>query len=70
MTIVVDEIGSDESCNVDALNRVRCSWCGETIETDGNVLAVSMCPDCHAKMLADFQKAQRQPAPSPHASDR
>ena len=70
MTIILDEVDAEESSNVDATSSVRCSWCGEIIETDGKVLSVSMCSRCHMKMLADFQKAQQALSPTPHASDR
>ena len=70
MTIILDEVGSDDSSNVEAMNSVRCSWCGEMIETVGKVVAVSMCSSCHLKMLADFQKAQQALSPAAHASDR
>jgi hypothetical protein len=69
MTIILDEIRSEDSSDVEATNSVLCSWCGEIINFDGNVVAVSMCQSCHARMLAEFQLA-RQELSSPHASDR
>ena len=69
MTIILEEVDSDESLNGEATRVVKCSWCGEIIECGRKVLAVAMCQACHIKMLADFQKAQ-QHLLSPHASDR
>jgi hypothetical protein len=70
MTIILEEVDSDESPNGEATNIVKCSWCGEIIECGRTVLAVAMCQPCHAKMLADFQKARQHLSSSPHASDR
>jgi hypothetical protein len=70
MTIILEDVESDESLNGEARKTVKCSWCGEIIEYGWKVLAVAMCEACHAKMLADFQKAQQHLLPSPHASER
>ena len=69
MAIILDEVGL-ASLDAEPTNSVTCSWCGESIETGRKISAGSMCQSCYAKMLADFQKAQQQLTPTPHASER
>jgi len=67
---MIDDIESVESSDIGSTRMVKCSWCGEIMEVGYQGLAVAMCQICYTRMLADFQKAQRQLSESPHASDR
>ncbi|HMH44782.1 MAG TPA: hypothetical protein VK557_14925 [Pyrinomonadaceae bacterium] len=70
MTILLDEIETDNLAVSQAGLNVRCSWCGEVIHRDGKDPALAMCKSCYDVMMSEFLRAQRQLSRSPHASDR
>jgi len=70
MTILLDEIETDDLAASETGLNVRCSWCGEVIRRDGEDPALAMCKSCYDIMMSEFLRAQRQLSRSPHASDR
>jgi len=67
---IEDAPADNEVVTTQVHQTVKCSWCGEIIHLNGKELALAMCKDCYARMLADFVR-QRQMTQTPaHASDR
>jgi Zn finger protein HypA/HybF involved in hydrogenase expression len=69
MTILLDEVETDELAVSESPLSVKCSWCGEVIRREGKDLALAMCKSCYDIMMSEFLRA-RELSRSPHASDR
>lgn len=69
MTILLDEVETDELTVSENALSVKCSWCGEVINLEGKDLALAMCKSCYDVMMSEFLRA-RELSRSPHASDR
>ena len=69
MTILLDEVETDEFAVSESAVSVKCSWCGEVINLEGKDLALAMCKSCYDIMMSEFLRA-RELSRSPHASDR
>jgi hypothetical protein len=70
MTILLDEVETNDFAVSEVGPSVKCSWCGEVIRLDGQDLALAMCKSCYDIMMSEFLRAQRQLSRSPNASDR
>ena len=69
MTILLDEVETDELAVSESALSVKCSWCGEVIRLEGKDLALAMCKSCYDIMMSEFLRARQLSRP-PHASDR
>jgi Zn finger protein HypA/HybF involved in hydrogenase expression len=69
MTILLDEVETDELAVSESTLSVKCSWCGEVIRLEGQDLTLAMCKSCYDIMMSEFLRA-RELSRSPHASDR
>ena len=69
MTILLDEVETNELAVSESALSVKCSWCGEVIHLEGKDLALAMCKSCYDIMMSEFLRARQLSRP-PHASDR
>jgi len=69
MTILLDEVETDELAVSESVLSVKCSWCGQVIRLGGKDLALAICKSCYDIMMSEFLRA-RDLSRSPHASDR
>ncbi len=65
MTVTSEEVTTDGR-----RFKVVCAWCGAVIRHSARKDSQGMCPNCHARMLSDYNRAHAHAAGQFKASER
>ena len=70
LMLLEDILSEEEQLEQLANPTVKCSWCGQLIRIEGQELALAMCPQCYARMLAEYEQSLKSSQSADNSSER